>query len=229
MKKNILLTGHTKGIGHETLKLLLHEGYHVTGVSRTTIKSEEKNLQQIQADLSNQNEIISLCNKLSEKSFDAIILNAGYNDIRPAESYKVDELLQIINVNFTAHAAILRACIPSLLNNKGHVIGMGSFSALETGKWNNYYGASKAGFHHLLKNIFEQYRKQGLRVSNIIPDITASEFYAHQQFEPAEDDTAYIKPQSIANIIFDLIAHPKDYVPLEIVVRPQRFELRRKK
>jgi short-subunit dehydrogenase len=227
-KKQILLTGHTKGIGRETLKLLLQAGHDVTGISRSMLKTENECLRQIQADLSDQQQITSVCSRLARQSFDVIILNAGYNDIRPAEAYSIQEVIQIINVNYTAHAAILRACLPSLLRKKGLVVGIGSFSALGTGKWNNYYGASKAGLQHLLANIFEQYRKQGLRVSIIIPDITASEFYTHQQFEPAKDESAYIKPQSVAGIIFDIISKPTDYVTLQLMVRPQRFELKRK-
>lgn len=228
MNKKILLTGHTRGIGLETLQLLLQAGYHVTAIARNSIASDNEKLKQLKADLSDMRQIITVCRTLSSASFDAIILNAGYNDIRPADAYQLEELFQIIHVNFAAHAAILRSCLPSLLRNKGTIVGVGSFSGLETGKWNNYYGASKAAMHHLLRNIFEQYRKQGLRVSIIIPDITATTFYAHQQFEPAKDESTYIQPRSVAQIIFDIIADPKDYVPLEIVIRPQCFRLIRK-
>jgi short-subunit dehydrogenase len=225
---NILLTGHTKGIGHEILKLLLKQNCTVHTVSRTRLTNEHPNLTQYSCDLSNTVETEKLCNKLDKIKFDAVILNAGYNHIKPADAYKTEEIIKIINVNFTSNAALIRATLPGLLNQKGTIIGLGSYSALEVAKWNNFYGASKAGFHHLLKNIFEQYRKQGLRVSNIIPDITNTAFYEHQDFEPAKDEETYINPSEIAELVNELLFNPKKYVPLEILIRPQKFEIKRK-
>lgn len=225
----ILLTGHTKGIGNNTLKLLLQHQYSVTAIARKTCHINHKCLTELTGDLSNQENIKKICNRLDGENFNCIILNAGYNDIKPAESYSVEEIFNIINVNFAAHAAIIRATIPGLLKNKGKIIGVGSYSALETARWNNYYGASKAAFHHLLRNVFEQYRKEGLQVTNIIPDITASNFYDHQQFEPDVDENSYIETASIAELIFNLIDKPQPFVTLEMLVRPQKFALKRKK
>lgn len=225
---NVLLTGHTKGIGNKILHKLLAANCKVTGVSRTKLNIQNINLNQLQFDLANATEIEKLCNVLGNQKFDVVILNAGYNHIKPAESYKIEELIGIINTNFTSNAAIIRAVLPGLLLQQGYIIGLGSYSALEVAKWNNFYGASKAGFHHLLKNIFEQYRKQGLKVTNIIPDITNTSFYDHQDFEPSADADTYIKPEEIADLVNELIFHPKKYVPLEILIRPQKFEIKRK-
>jgi len=225
--KNILLTGHTKGIGKATLNMLLDKKINVTGIARN-LTDKHINLTQLQYDLGLENDIKLLCKKLADFKFDCIILNAGYNDIKPADAYPVDEIIRIININLSAHAAIIRACLPGLLQKQGTIIGIGSYSGTEVARWNNFYGSAKAGFHHLLKNIFEQYRKQGLRVTNIIPDITNSDFYKHQQFEPSADKDTCIKPEAVAEIITGLIINPLEFVPLEMVIRPQRFELNKK-
>ena len=225
---NILLTGHTRGIGNEILKILLKQNCTVHGVSRSGAKNSHPKLSEHLCDLSDTNETEKLCRKLEKIKFDAVILNAGYNHIKPADAYKTEEIIKIINVNFTSNAALIRATLPGLLNQKGTIIGLGSYSALEVAKWNNFYGASKAGFHHLLKNIFEQYRKQGLRVSNIIPDITNTTFYEHQDFEPSEDLETYIDASEIAELVYELLFNPKRYVPLELLIRPQKFEIKRK-
>jgi short-subunit dehydrogenase len=119
-------------------------------------------------------------------------------------------------------------CLNTLLKNKGHIIGIGSYSGLEIKKWNNFYGSSKAALHHLLRNMFEQYRKQDLKVSIVIPDIMYSDFYKHQEFEPLEDADYSLQIKDVAEIICNWIIQPTQYVPLEIILRPQKFQLKKK-
>ncbi len=229
MSKHIIITGHTKGIGKAITEQLLKNGYNVTGIARTFLP-ETNNLIQIKADLTSELTIKNLAEKLKNTPVDVLILNAGFNNIKPAEAYTTDDIINIFNVNLVSHAAVLRACLPKLIHNKGWVFGIGSFSGIEVARWNNYYGAAKAGMHHLLNNIFEQYRKQGLKVTNIIPDITHSDFYNQQDFEPNTNETdTYLLPQEISDIIVEHIKRWPNYVPLELRLRPQRFALNRKK
>lgn len=228
MSNHVLITGHSKGVGKRVAEMLLLKNYLVTGIARSMLP-EHHNLTQFSADLSVENEINKVCNYLNNKKFNAVLLNAGFNRIKPAESYSIDEIIRITNVNYTSQAAILNTCLPALLNNKGRVIGMGSISGKEVARWNNFYGASKASMNHLLNNYFEQYRKQNLKVTTIVPDIINSEFYQEQDFEPSTNDDAYINVNDIAELIVDLIESKKNYNLNEIVIKPQRFEINRKK
>ncbi len=228
MTKRILITGHSKGIGAALTQQLLEQGYEVLGIARTQVAAHPQ-LTQWTYDLSKQDEVLKLCERLSKEKLDVVVLNAGWNDIRPAEAYTPEEILQIATLNFATHAAIIRATISALLQTRGWIIGVGSFSAMEVARWNNYYGASKAALQHLLQNIFEQYRKQGLKVTTIVPDITQTNFYKHQQFEPTDDAETFLTPEEVAHVISGFIINKPAYVPSQVVLRPQRFELRRKK
>jgi NADP-dependent 3-hydroxy acid dehydrogenase YdfG len=223
-----IITGHTKGFGNAILEKLLGKNMQVTGIARTTVAQSE-NLHQLQFDLSNQQQIIACCNALKSVKANVVILNAGYNHIKPAESYSVEEILSLINANLAAHAAIIKTCLPNLIAQQGKIIAIGSFSGIEVGKWNNYYGAAKAGLHHLMNNIFEQYRKQGVQCTTIIPDISNTDFYNNQDFEPGKDAATYIEPSTIANMVIQIIENTSSSSVTQIVVRPQKFLLERKK
>ncbi len=228
MTKRILITGHSKGIGAAITHQLLEQGFEVLGIARTQMPAHPQ-LTQWAYDLSKQDEVMKVCERLSKEKLDVVVLNAGWNDIRPAEAYTTEEIFKITTLNFAAHAAIIRATIPALLQTSGWLMGVSSFSAMEVARWNNYYGAAKAALQHLLQNIFEQYRKQGLRVTTIVPDITQTDFYKHQQFEPTDDAETFLKPEEVAHVIAGFIINEPAYVPSQLVLRPQRFELRRKK
>lgn len=227
MTEQVILTGHTKGIGAEVCKLLIaSKKYDLVGIARS--QSQIEGIRQYVCDLSNSSETRKLCEQLTGENPSYLILNAGANTIKPAESYSAQEIEHIYQLNLVSPAMIIRACLPALLRNTGHIIVIGSFSALEIRRWNNYYGSAKAGLHHLAKNLFEQYRKQNLRVTLIVPDIVASDFYTHQDFKPDASPKYSIQPEDVAKLIVDIMNKKTDYVPLEIVIRPQMFKLDRK-
>lgn len=229
MNKKILITGHSRGLGKTiTEKLLSSNQFEITGIARHSCNIQHPLLKEIACDLSDEKQVFALQTVLQNEYFHAIILNAGSNHIKPPESYDIHEIQKIIQLNFTTNALLIRMCLNGLLKNKGHIIGIGSYSGLEIKKWNNFYGASKSALHHLLRNLFEQYRKQGLKVSIVIPDIMYTEFYKHQEYEPLSDALYSLQTEEVGSLISNWILSPPTYVPLEIVLRPQVFQLKRK-
>lgn len=229
MNKTILITGHSKGLGKSiTEKLLNTKQFHIIGISRNSSYLNHPLLTEISADLSAINDVFKLQEQLKKYSFNGIILNAGANTIKPPESYSLEEIQKIIQLNFTTHALLIKMCLNNLLKNKGHIIGIGSFSGIEIKKWNNFYGSSKAALHHLLKNLFEQYRKQELKVSIVIPDIMNTAFYSHQEFDVVPESEYSLQVTDMAGMISQWIINPPDFVPFEITLRPQKFQLKRK-
>lgn len=228
MNKTILITGHSKGLGKQITLKLLEKNFNIIGISRNKSDIQHHHLKEILCDLSDENAVIKLNHILSDYDIDVLILNAGANTIKPPEGYTLSEIQKIIQLNFTSNALLIKMCLNTLLKNKGHIIGIGSYSGLEIKKWNNFYGSSKAALHHLLRNLFEQYRKQELKVSIVIPDIMYSDFYKHQEFEALENTTYSLQIKDVAEIICNWIIRPTQYVPLEIILRPQMFQLKKK-
>ncbi len=224
MNKNIVITGHSKGIGKSIVeKLSEKQNFQVTGISRTIVGN--KNIREISCDLSNLSETKKLCRIISEIDAEILILNAGANVIKPAESYSLEEVEKLEILNFLTPSLLIKTFLPKLIKNKGHLIAIGSYSGIEVKKWNNYYGAAKAGLHHLIRNIFEQYRNSGLKTTLIVPDIVNSEFYNNSEVKPLNDPVFSIEAEEVGALICHLIQNPPKYVPYEIVIRPQRFRL----
>ncbi|GCD79877.1 SDR family oxidoreductase [Schleiferia thermophila] len=227
MNKNVIITGHSKGIGKCIVdKLLETENFSITGISRTVVGNIK--IREISCDLSNINESKKLCRMLSDMDAHILILNAGANVIKPAESYSLEEIAEIEILNFISPSLLIKTFLPKLIKNKGHVIVIGSYSGLEVKKWNNYYGAAKAGLHHLTRNLFEQYRNSGLKTTLIIPDIVNSGFYSKSEVNPVNDPIFSIQPEELGKLVLELLENATDYIPFEIVVRPQRFRLDKK-
>lgn len=81
MKKNILITGCSSGLGFALTNYYLQKGFKVYGISRNKPEIQNQNFIHISFDLSKISEIKnSLTNILKEiKNLDLVFLNAGVN------------------------------------------------------------------------------------------------------------------------------------------------------
>jgi short-subunit dehydrogenase len=87
------------------------------------------------------------------------------------------------------------------------------------------YGATKAALRHFGVSLFEEVRKSGVKVCNVIPDLTLTNFHNNTYFKPSNDELAHIKPEDIAKIVKDIIEAPKNIVMQEVIIKPQIFKL----
>ena len=157
LKKNIILTGNTSGIGLELNKILLDKN-NIFGISKS--KSILKNKNQITADFNNLRLLEKKIKKLKlPKSIDFLILNAGIlGRIKRIEKLSVDEFLEILKVNFLSNKVI----IDTLLKKKifiRNVVALSS-GAAKSGKdgW-ALYCTSKSAFYQLINVYSLEYSK----------------------------------------------------------------------
>lgn len=136
MKKTILLTGATDGIGLETAKRLAEGGHHLLVHGRSEEKlarlktelssiSKAGPVETFRADLSNLKEVEALASAISEKhaSLDVVINNAGVFKVpQPIAANGLD--VRIV-VNVLAPYLLTRRLLP-LVPPKGRVVNLSS-------------------------------------------------------------------------------------------------------
>jgi 3-oxoacyl-[acyl-carrier protein] reductase len=112
--KTILITGCSRGIGFEFVKVALNHNHNVIAISRNTSSLntiENKNLHIYKGDISNLNDVLVIKNDLINKSIklDSIINNAGYLVNKPFLEISQEEIYEMINVNFVAPVNIVKS------------------------------------------------------------------------------------------------------------------------
>jgi short-subunit dehydrogenase len=224
-QKLALVTGASSGIGLATVRLLLENDFHVCGVSRrgNSPGVRQDHYTGISVDLGNleksDREIRSL---LDKHDFDCFIHAAGYGSFGSIEQFSVSQIDQAIRVNLTSALVLSRLLVPIFRRKKeGHMIFMGSESALNAGRKGVLYSAAKFGLRGLCQALREDCAADGIKVCLINPGMVRSAFFDELAFTPAAKPENAIEVVDVAKVILQVLQSSPDIVFDEINLSPR--------
>ncbi len=225
--KNAIVTGASSGIGLACATRLLQMGYKVIGVSRDFSKCDcdHHNFVHLTCDLTQKEQLLTLQHKIDKENTFILINAAGVGHFAPHEELRVEQIEEIISLNLTAPLILSKLFLRPLKENSGYIFNISSISAQQPAIFGAAYGASKAGLQHFGLSLFKEARKSGLKVINIAPDITNTNFFDDLHFHPTEDPRSFIEPEDIAQIIANTLTMRPSTVITNITLEPQMFKL----
>jgi len=228
--RTALITGGTKGIGLGVAEVLIKEGTHVaiTGRTQEALDKAMKKLRDINADAcigiisdaknfeSQQAAVQQVIDKWGR--LDYFIANAGVGHFAPIQELSIEQWHETIDLNLTGVFYSIKASLEALKATKGYFISIASLAGTNFFATASAYNASKFGLVGFSQAIMMDLRKEGIKVTTIMPGSVATHFNNH---EPnAEKDAWKIQPEDIGQIVSDLIKMPARTLPSKIEVRP---------
>ena len=166
MKKTIVVTGASKGIGFELVRFLVSQGHVVYALSRDikALVASEK-LHPISLDLTDEESIIKFAEQLNSNqiSIDALINNAGSLINQSFSTTTKNDFEAIYRVNVFGLASITRLLLP-LISSKGHVVNISSMGGIGgSSKFSGLsaYSSSKGAVNILTELLAEEYKETG--------------------------------------------------------------------
>ncbi len=149
MKKVILITGASSGIGKDAALKLIKEGHIVYGAARRKNLMDElvqAGGYSIQMDVTKKDEISSAVNQIinEQGKIDVLFNNAGYGVYGAVENVSIDDARRQFDVNIFGLAAITKEVLPHMREQKSGTIintsSMGGKMYTPLGAW---YHATK--------------------------------------------------------------------------------------
>lgn len=214
IKRTILVTGASSGIGRAIARHLLQLGHHVIGVSRNSQQFTKTmpNFSVVQLDLSDLQDLPLQLKQLAKDylEIDTIIFAAGIGQFGSLEEFSYAQIETLMTVNFTSQVFLTRALLPQL-KHKSHsdLIYIGSEAALKGSRKGTIYCASKFALRGFSQALREECSKSGMRVCLINAGMVKTPFFDKLSFEPADDETNYLQPEDIAEAVdYVLNANP---------------------
>jgi NAD(P)-dependent dehydrogenase (short-subunit alcohol dehydrogenase family) len=178
--KTAVVTGGSKGIGLEVVRLLLDEGVRVvTGSRSITPELKETTAIPITVDLSTPDGPQHLIDQARTElgAIDILINNAGIGDHSNLTQGATNNVLSLpdkawtdsFDINFYSALRATRAAMPSLIERNGVVINVSSIGARLPGGGPADYNIAKTALNALTKAVAEQFGAQGVRALSISP------------------------------------------------------------
>ena len=178
------------------------------------------------ADVNSPAEVKSLVETIDGRwgHLDLLVHAAGYGRFLSLEDTDREEWELMLATNLTAVFALTRAALPLLRGGKNPlVVGIVSVAGIRAFPNCAAYCASKFGLRGLLAVMREELRKDGIRVTSILPGATDTPFWDHISGE--WDRSRMIKPSEIARLVVAAAEAPPEAALEEIVVAPSGGDL----
>ena len=231
---NALVTGGTKGIGFAIAEAMAAAGGKVmiTGRDDGRVRSAVALLVKssapggqvtgVVADVRDREAIDAAVDRAAATfgSLDTLINNAGVGVFRGVEGMSDEDWHRVIDTNLTGVFYTTRAAIPHLKRaGGGWIINIASLAGRNYFASAAAYCASKAGLVAFSEAVMLEVRNDNIRVSCVMPGSVATEFNGPGKHD---DESWKLTGEDIAEVVMDLLRHPKRSLPSKVEIRPAR-------
>jgi short-subunit dehydrogenase len=230
----VVITGASKGIGYAVAEAFAAAGHSLCICSKTAsrLKEATESLQKtyptvtihsMQADLSKQSDCDAFGNWcLSLGTPSILINNAGFflpgNLMEEAQGVLETQ----IAANLYSAYYTSRAIIPAMIKaGNGHIFNICSIASLHAYPQGGSYSISKYALDGFSKNLREELKDKGIKVTGVYPGATYTNSWAGSGVAPAR----IMEAQDIAKMIYAATQLSPQAVVEDIVMRPQLGDL----
>lgn len=203
----LFVTGASSGIGRATAERLARAGYDVIPGLRRPDALPEPVKDPVTIDLADPGSIRLATDQVLERSggnLVGLVNNAGYTVSGPCEALDVDDWRAQFEVNFFGHIAVTQALLPTLLENKGRVVTVGSIGGRMSSPFVGPYNSSKFAVRAWTDAMRMELAPHGVHVALIEPGSIDTPLWqkgnelADEQLEKLTDEQQQRYAQQIA-------------------------------
>jgi short-subunit dehydrogenase len=253
--KVTLITGASGGIGEAFARKLAAKKHNLVLVARNEEKlislcdelmlNHEIMAHYVAIDLLDYQADIRLFKETENHGMEVewLINNAGFGSMGDFAELDIERELEMVGLNIMALSALTHRYIQRMRANKsGTIINVSSTASFQPLPYMATYGATKAFVTSFSEAIAEENRELGIRVLNLCPGSTATNFHAaagirepiqikgvqtaDQVVEAALDALEAGRSTKISGAINWMIAHAATFAPNWLVTRAVASQLR---
>lgn len=191
MKKNVLITGTSSGVGFETAVLFAQNNYKVYASMRNLekatklkqrIEEEKLDIELLVLDVTVIDSIQAAVSKIIEQDnkIDLLINNAGAGFAKTTEQATIEEIQWVTDVNYHSVVFCTQAVLPFMRQQKaGQIINITSVGGLVGQPFNELYCGAKFAVEGYMEALATYISDPfNIKITNIEPGGISTEFMA---------------------------------------------------
>ncbi len=168
MKKNVVITGTSRGIGYELVALFTNAGHNVLALSRNDVPVSGmgvSNCYCFPCDITNKSDVQKVSEFIKDKwnKVDVLINNSGYLVNKPFDTLSAEDFQRSYDVNVFGAVSMTKAVLP-FMNREGHIVNISSMGGVQgSAKFPGLaaYSSSKGAIITLTEVLAEEYKETG--------------------------------------------------------------------
>ena len=173
-KRNIFISGASRGIGKSMAKHFAKSNFNVVGTSRNKFKFDDdlENLLPLKLDVTSRNDVKNCFDELKSKNLlpDILINNAGITADQLFLRMSDDDWDDVINTNLTGTFNLTKIFLKNMIKNKfGRIINISSISGLMGNPGQVNYSSSKAALNGFTKSLAKEVGSRNITVNCVAP------------------------------------------------------------
>jgi NAD(P)-dependent dehydrogenase (short-subunit alcohol dehydrogenase family) len=183
MRKTILITGASSGLGKETAKLFHQEGWNVIATMRNPENETELNsLENVLITRLDVLDLDSIENAVNEGigkfgKIDVLLNNAGYGAYGPLESFSREKIVRQFNTNVIGLLDATKALLPHFRENRsGTIINISSIGGKMAFPLGALYHGTKFAVEGISESLKYEVAEFGVKVKIIEPGAITTDF-----------------------------------------------------
>lgn len=230
--KVVIITGGSSGIGKALAEVFGRSGSKImiTGRKQESLDEaiaelRDKGIEVIgfQSDVSREEDNKKMAEEALKRygRIDVLINNAGISMRALFEDVDLDVVKKVMDINFYGVLYATKYCLPSILENKGSVIGISSIAGFRGLPARTGYSASKFALQGFLEVLRTEMLKKGVHVLTACPGFTASNIRkssltadGSQQGESPRQEEKMMTAEECARHIYKATKKRKKYLIL---------------
>lgn len=214
LNKVILVTGSSRGIGAEIVKLLANEGYNVilnynrskeqAEIIQKELLKNKKYIDIVKADVSKKEEAIGLVNFVIDKykKIDILINNAGISSEGLFTDITEEEWNNLIQTNLNSVFYCTQQALKSMIKNQnGCIINISSIWGETGASCEVAYSTTKSAINGMTKALAKEVGLSNIRVNAIAPGIINTDMNKNLSEEEIFEIRQQIPLNKIGNAI----------------------------
>jgi len=199
MKKVVLVTGASAGMGKETAKLLVEMGFVVYAAARRLEKMKDLQslgVKLLKMDVTEDASMVKGVNEIlsNEKRIDVLVNNAGYGSYGALEDVPMSEARYQFEVNVFGLARLTQLVLPVMRQQgSGKIINVSSMGGKFGEPHGSWYHATKYAVEGLSDSLRMELKQFGIQVVVIQPGSIKTEWntIARDNLRKVSGHTAY--------------------------------------
>ena len=235
MKKTVLITGASRGIGRAAALLFGSRGYNVV-INYLHSEKQAKSVRDeiissggraiiCRADVSDRKQVGEMFNAVKQEfgTVDILVNNAGIAQEKQFQDITTEEFRNMLSVNLESVFNCTQIALTDMLKQKsGSIVNVASIWGIRGAACESHYSASKGAVISLTQALAREFAPSGIRINAVAPGATDTDILDMTEIEKTEFAKEIPmkkigKPEDIASVIF-FLATAAQYITGQVII-----------